>query len=65
MANKGWWLIPSFILTRRFRSVLAKPFPKFLILLPLSAIAFLVDLALSLQANLELHKDKQVGYWGK
>lgn len=65
VSKKGWWFISPFILTRRFQSLLNYPFPKIILLLPLSAIAFLLDLMVSIQANLELHKGKKVGYWGK
>ena len=67
VAKKGGWLIPTFILTRRFRDLLSKPFtfPKTLLLLPIALIASVVDWSLFLQANWELHQGKTVGYWGK
>ncbi|NER19685.1 MAG: glycosyltransferase [Symploca sp. SIO1C2] len=63
--EKGWWLIPPFILIRRFKSLLQKPLHKAILLLPLAMTAFIVDLLLSFQANLELHQGVGIGYWGK
>jgi glycosyltransferase involved in cell wall biosynthesis len=63
--EKGWWLIPQSILTRRFKSLLNQPPQKVILLLPLAVIAFMVDLMLSSQANLDLHQGTGVRYWGK
>jgi len=63
--EKGWWLIPKFTLIRRFKSLWQKPPHKAILLLPLATIAFMVDLLLSFQANLELHQGAGMGYWGK
>jgi len=62
---KGFWLIPSFILTRRFRSLRGKSIPKLLLLLPVATLAFFVDLLLSVQANNDLHRGSSLRYWGK
>lgn len=61
--EKGGWLIPKFILIRRFQSLLYKPFYKAILLFPLAAIAFVIDLILSIQVNSELHSKGGVGYW--
>lgn len=63
--KKGFWLIPRFILIRRFVALYHKPFFKALLLLPVSCVAFCVDAILSVQANQELKKNYRVGYWGK
>ena len=65
VSRRGWWFISPFIFTRRFQSLFNHSFPKIILLLPLSAIAFLLDFVVSLQANLELHKGTKVSYWGK
>ncbi len=62
---KGWWLIPRFILIRRFLSLLNKPTGKSIILFPLAFIAFLTDLLLAFQANFDLNRGVAFGYWGK
>ncbi|NEQ67141.1 MAG: glycosyltransferase [Symploca sp. SIO2D2] len=63
--KKGWWLIPKFTLIRRFKSLWQKPPHKAILFFPLAMTAFLVDLLLSFQANLELHQGSGMGYWGK
>ena len=65
IGEKDWWLIPPFILTRRFQSLLQKPLHKAIFLLPLATSTFMADLLLSFQANLELHQGLGMGYWGK
>ncbi|HEY9630750.1 MAG TPA: glycosyltransferase [Coleofasciculaceae cyanobacterium] len=65
IVEKGWWLIPQSTLTQRFTSLQHQRLPKLLVLLPLTIAAFLVDLVLAIQANLELHQGKGLGYWGK
>ena len=65
MTEKGWWLIPRFILTRRFQSLFHKPLPKAILLFPLAITAFCVDLIISVQANFDIHQGKATGYWGK
>jgi glycosyltransferase involved in cell wall biosynthesis len=63
--QQGWWLIPRFFLIRRFSSLSNKSLPKAILFLPLALIAFVLDLWLSLQANLQLHQGKELGYWHK
>lgn len=63
--EKGWWLISLFILIRRFQSLLHKPLQKAILLFPLATMAFMADLVLSFQANLEIHQGVGFGYWGK
>lgn len=65
IAEKGWWLIPQFVLIRRFKSLSNKPLLKAILLLPVAVIAFLADLLLSFQANIELHRKEEIGYWSK
>jgi hypothetical protein len=65
IAEKGWWIIPRFILIRRFLSLLDKSLYKSIGLFPLALIAFSVDLWLSLQANIDLHQGKGIDYWDK
>jgi glycosyltransferase involved in cell wall biosynthesis len=63
--QQSWWLIPRFFLIRRFSSLFNKPLPKAILFFPLALIAFVLDLWLSLQANLQLHQGKGLGYWHK
>lgn len=59
------WLIPRFILIRRFVSLADKPWYKAIVLLPLSLAAFLADLYLAIQANQDLHRGSALGHWGE
>lgn len=65
VSHKEYWLIPRFILIRRFTSLLHKPLFQAILLFPISCLAFGVDLVLSIQANRDLRRNFQVGYWGK
>ncbi|VXD11323.1 conserved hypothetical protein [Planktothrix serta PCC 8927] len=65
IANKSWWLIPNFILTRRFKSLANKSFFKAILFLPLACVAFGVDLWVAFQANSALHKGEALGHWKK
>lgn len=59
------WLIPSFILLRRFKGLRYQNPINAVSLLPLAVIAFSVDAFLSFQANFELRQGSKLGYWGK
>lgn len=50
------WLIPKYILIRRFVSLLNKPFLKALLFFPLTIMTFLIDLGLSILVNLDLNQ---------
>lgn len=63
--NRDWWLIPRYILLRRFHSLYHKNLVQRITLFPLACAATIIDLILSFQANLELHQEKNIGYWGK
>ncbi|WRH66637.1 MAG: hypothetical protein RSE13_24355 [Planktothrix sp. GU0601_MAG3] len=65
IANKGWWLIPDVILTRRFKSLANKSFLKAILFFPLACVAFGVDLWVAFQANSALHKGEALGHWKK
>jgi glycosyltransferase involved in cell wall biosynthesis len=65
IGKRGFWLIPRFILIRRFIALKHKSLPKALLLFPISCAAFGVDVFLAFQANQHLRKNYQVGYWGK
>lgn len=64
-AARRRWLIPRFILTRRFSSLTHKSWYKAAVLFPLTLAAFLIDLYLAIQVNQELHQGAGLGYWGK
>jgi len=59
--ERGSWLIPDFILIRRFKSLANKPLPKAILLFPLVLTAFLIDLVLCIQVNFEMHQKKRSG----
>jgi glycosyltransferase involved in cell wall biosynthesis len=49
--EKGIWIIPKPILSRRFNGLKSKPIAKITYFLPLAIIAFLIDFILALQVN--------------
>ena len=59
----GWWLIPRFILIRRFQSLRYKSILRAILLFPLATLAFMIDLLLAVQANWELHREFSSSYW--
>ncbi len=63
IAEKGWWLIPRFILIRRFLSLQNKPIGKSVLLFPLALASFFLDLILSIKANFDLSKGYGLNYW--
>lgn len=56
--EKGWWVIPKWLLLRRLQSISNRPLKKAILLLPVSVIAFFLDLLLCFQANYQLHRWK-------
>lgn len=54
--HKNSWLIPKYILIRRFVGLLHKPALKAMIFLPLSVVTFLIDMGLSILVNLDLNR---------
>lgn len=65
LSEKGWWVIPRPFLFRRFQRLRHHPPLKAALRLPVAAIAFLADLLVFFQANLELRGGGGMGYWGK
>lgn len=59
VAQKGWWIIPKELLLRRFQSLRYVAFPKKLLLLPVSLLAFGADLIVCIQVNSNLHRRSQ------
>lgn len=57
--DKDWWVIPEWIVLRRWRSLRSLPLQKAILLLPVLIMAFIVDLLLCFQANYKLHQ------WGR
>lgn len=63
IAQKGWWLIPSWFLLRRFR-YLGRNNPVAIILkFPVACTAFLADLLVCFLANQRVHRQGGLGYW--
>ena len=58
-AQKGWWIIPRELFLRRFQSLRRMSLPKTLLLLPVSVLAFAVDLLVCIQVNADLHRRSQ------
>jgi glycosyltransferase involved in cell wall biosynthesis len=56
--EKNGWLIPRFILIRRFKSLVKKTIPKAILFFPLALTAFLIDLVLAIQVNQEMQENK-------
>lgn len=54
--HQNSWLIPKYILIRRFVSLFNKPFLKALLFFPLTIVTFLIDLGLSILVNLDLNQ---------
>jgi glycosyltransferase involved in cell wall biosynthesis len=61
--KEGSWLIPRFILTRRFESLFNKSLIKAILLFPFAFTVFILDLWLSIQVNFELQENKGINYW--
>ena len=59
------WLLPPFMLTRRFVSLSGKPVLTAILMLPVAIAAFLVDVWLACLANRDLHQGVALKYWGK
>jgi glycosyltransferase involved in cell wall biosynthesis len=57
------WLIPSFILIRRFKSLSDKNFYGKIKFFPLALFAFAVDFVLAIQVNAELRKKGSFNNW--
>jgi glycosyltransferase involved in cell wall biosynthesis len=56
MAKRGWWVVDRFMLLRRILGLQYAPLKKAILLSPVAGLAFVVDLLVCLQANIELHK---------
>ena len=62
--NRGWWLIPNWMMFRRLASLRKLPLPKMFLKLPVALTAFCVDQLVFLRVNQQLHKQERgLGYW--
>ncbi|MBD2167390.1 glycosyltransferase [Calothrix membranacea FACHB-236] len=59
VSQKSGWVIPAWLLLRRFNSLLQLSLHKAVLFLPVAVTAFCVDLLVCLQANDRLHKWEQ------
>jgi glycosyltransferase involved in cell wall biosynthesis len=59
----GWWLIPMPWLFRRFEGMHSRPWPKAIIRFTMAVIALLVDSIVFFQANRDMHRGNNIGYW--
>lgn len=63
VASKSWWLIPNFLLFRRYRSLQYHSPLEALLRIPIATLAFIVDLSVFIRANRELHQEVISSYW--
>ncbi len=63
LSQKRLWVIPNSWLFRRFQGLKYHRLPKAILLLPVAVIAFLVNFIVFFQANRDLHRGANVGYW--
>jgi len=54
--KKGRWVVPTWLLFRRFKSLPHLSWQKALLMFPIAVFAFFVDLLLCYQANIALHQ---------
>ena len=62
VTQKGRWVIPEWLLLRRFYSLQNRPLHKAILLLPMLVIAFFVDVLLCCQGNSELQRWNSSSY---
>ena len=63
LADKGWWVIPIFLVFRRFRSLKNHSLLNAVLRVPISTLAFIVDLNIFIRANKKLKSEIIVNYW--
>ena len=63
LANKGWWVIPIFLVFRRFRSLKNHSLLNACLRVPISTLAFIVDLLIFIRANQKLKSEIIANYW--
>lgn len=61
--QKGWWLVPSWFLIRRFRYLGRNNRLAMLLKLPVACAAFFADVLVCFLANQRVHKYGGLGYW--
>ena len=61
--EKGWWLIPSSSLFRRFRNLRCHSLYRALLGFPFAVIAFPIDFLACFLANKEIRRGGGLGYW--
>jgi glycosyltransferase involved in cell wall biosynthesis len=61
--RKGWWLVPSWFLLRRFRYLGRNNLIAVVLKLPIACTAFLADLFVCVLANQKIHNQGGLGYW--
>jgi glycosyltransferase involved in cell wall biosynthesis len=63
LSRSGWWIIPSEWLWSRLEDLQYLPFFRAMLLLPAVIVAFFVNWIVFFQANLDMRRGKNIGYW--
>jgi hypothetical protein len=61
--RQKWWIIPTAWLFGRFRALKYQSLPRMVLLLPATSVAFLVNLVVFFQANRDMRRGMNIGYW--
>ncbi|MES2949399.1 MAG: glycosyltransferase family 2 protein [Pseudomonadota bacterium] len=63
IANRGWWVLPRGMLFRRFDALNGKPLVRKISRLPITLIAFCLDIPVFIAANRTIKKRQAIGFW--
>ncbi|MGB5632982.1 MAG: glycosyltransferase family 2 protein [Waterburya sp.] len=63
LADKGWWVIPIFLVFRRYRSLKNHSLLNAFLRVPIATLAFIVDVGIFIRANKKLHSKIITDYW--
>jgi glycosyltransferase involved in cell wall biosynthesis len=63
LSHKSWWIIPSEWLLSRLEDLQYLPFLRAMVLLPAVMVAFVVNSIVFFQANLDMRRGQNIGYW--
>ena len=63
VVKNSWWVIPTSLVFRRYRSLQNYSLWKAFLRIPIATLAFIVDLSVFIQANSKLHRKTVTNYW--
>jgi glycosyltransferase involved in cell wall biosynthesis len=63
LEQRGWWLVPSWFLLRRFRYLGRNSLIAMILKFPIACTAFLADLFVCVLANQKIRSQGGLGYW--